>query len=256
LKAAKEGQEQALNQQLATLVQSFEKAHAYGHAMAQEKQHLAALAEDRQRNIVELRQKETQLLSRVNDLAEQLQKANQLSVNNKQMNESEFELEKKILLEENKLLMEQMFQVQEDLERINEQSEKIETNLEINQVNQNPRILGSADRLKNELTYQLGAALVESKNSIILAITLPYRLLKIYTKNINNSKENLPNIESYDDAHEASKVKKHLSYKLGEVLQSAGKNPIKWLFIPIKITSTTTKWRNENKINRQNRYED
>ena len=250
LKAAKEAQEQALNQQLATLVQSFEKAHAYGHAMAQEKQQLVALAEDRLRNIEELRQKEAELLRRMNDLAEQLQMANQLAVNNKQMNDSDTELEKKILQEENKLLMEQLFQVQEDLERINEQSEKLETDLEINQVNQNPRILGAADRLKNESTYQLGAALVESKSSIILAVTLPYRLLKIYKRNINESKENLPNIESYEDSHEASKVKKHLSYKLGEVLQSGGKNPIKWLLIPIKIISIASRWRNENKRNK------
>ena len=45
-----------------------------------------------------------------------------------------------------------------------------------------------------------------------------------------------PPVHKYRDAHEAEKVKKHLSYRLGSVLVQHGANPIGWMKMPFALT--------------------
>jgi hypothetical protein len=159
LKATKEAQEQALNQQLATLVQSFEKAHAYGHAMAQEKQHLAALAEDRQRNIEELRQKEAELLSRVGELDGQLQQAREEVNQHSAVAAADYVTSNKALEEENDLLLRQLHQVQEELENCYIENEEFKIIKKENKYLLETEI--AVQKVKQHLSYRIGTTFIK-----------------------------------------------------------------------------------------------
>ena len=243
LKAAKEAQEQALNQQLATLVQSFEKAHAYGHDMAQEKQNLLALAEDRLRNIEELRQREGELQGRVNELAGQLQQARDEVNQHAAVAAADYVTSNKALEEENQMLLEELFRIQEDLEQKYIDSQQIDERLESAETINRSQLIGASDYIKNGQTYQLGAVLVKCDRSIKGYLSLPIKIIAIIRKS-NNNKNNY-SLENYIDSHQAEIAKRHLSYKLGEVLSKALNNPFRWLILPLEIMIIYGKWKKE-----------
>ncbi|WP_180379835.1 hypothetical protein [Campylobacter devanensis] len=87
-------------------------------------------------------------------------------------------------------------------------------------------------RIKNQLTYKLGEAMIENSKSLWGYIRMPYILSYIkdmhkkeqidYQEKIKtNPSLKLPPLESYPDYNEAIKLKNHLSYKLGEALIKA-----------------------------------
>lgn len=247
LKATKEAQEQALNQQLATLVQSFEKAHAYGHAMAQEKQHLAALAEDRQRNIEELRQKEAELLSRVGELDGQLQQARDEVNQHAAVAAADYVTSNKVLEEENQILLEELHKVQEELEANHIQNQLLLFKVQQAEEKFNPKLRGAANLIKQDLPYRLGSAVVRCPRSIPHYLALPRKLQRI-TKDFKDSQVNLseqkkPSLLDFEDRHEGERVKQHLSYRFGEVLVKAGSNPFQWLLMPYKLKKAHSNWR-------------
>jgi len=89
-------------------------------------------------------------------------------------------------------------------------------------------------RIKNQLAYRLGTAIIDNSKSFLGYIRMFYVLSyikdkykteqKAYQTLIKQKPElKLPKLETYSDYNEALKVKKHLSYKLGESLIKADK---------------------------------
>ena len=89
-----------------------------------------------------------------------------------------------------------------------------------------PKLESAAVRVRNQLSYRLGKAIIANSKSFIGYLKLPFALLKafliykkkekIYKARISyNLNLKLPPLESYPDFNEALKIKNHLSYKLG-----------------------------------------
>ena len=100
-------------------------------------------------------------------------------------------------------------------------------------------------RIKNQLTYKLGEAMIANSKSIWGYIRMPYILSYIKETHQNNQKLyqekikanpslKLPPLESYPDYNEAIKIKEHLSYKLGEALINADKSKLGYLTLWFK----------------------
>ncbi|MCR8696647.1 MULTISPECIES: hypothetical protein [Campylobacter] len=104
-------------------------------------------------------------------------------------------------------------------------------------------------RIKNQLSYKLGQAIIDNSKSLLGYIKMPFILSyikdthqkeqKIYQEKIkNNPSLKLPPLETYPDYKEAIKCKNHLSYKLGEALINADKSKFKlgylWLWFKCK----------------------
>ena len=117
------------------------------------------------------------------------------------------------LQEENDLLIAQLHQIQGELEKYYLENQHLKANQPIN----NNPLYGAADRIKQDLPYRLGSLMIHSSKSFKSLIILPFSLRKEYL-NFKNSQKELPPIEAYKDVHEIEKVKKHLSYKLGNTL--------------------------------------
>ena len=68
-------------------------------------------------------------------------------------------------------------------------------------------------------------------------VKLPFALVQEYREfqKTHINQEELPPIEEYQDAYEAEKVKKHLSYKLGKTLVDSVKSPKGILDLPVKM---------------------
>lgn len=98
-----------------------------------------------------------------------------------------------------------------------------------------PLLYGAGDRIKRQLTYRLGAVVVEA-NKVSDYFLLPYKLKKEhnnYKKDMaKRGKEKLPPISAYADAHKADHVKQHLSYKLGVIIMNNGSSLYGMLKIP------------------------
>ncbi|OEV72053.1 hypothetical protein AJY52_00790, partial [Campylobacter lari] len=89
-------------------------------------------------------------------------------------------------------------------------------------------------RIKNQLSYKLGQAMIANSKTLFGYLTMPMILLsimishrnekRIYCKKIKKDPSlKQPPLESYPDYQEALKLKNHLSYKLGQVLIQANK---------------------------------
>ncbi|OPH35273.1 hypothetical protein [Moraxella equi] len=133
--------------------------------------------------------------------------------------------------QENDLLIKQLHQTQEELERYYLENQRLKSQ---KQEPAKPVYYGAADRVKEDLPYRLGATMVShSKSAKDLAI-LPLALAKEYREFQKHQPTDLPAIEEYQDAHEAEKAKKHLSYRLGKTLVDGVKSK-KVLDLPVKM---------------------
>ncbi|WP_086242918.1 hypothetical protein [Campylobacter devanensis] len=99
-------------------------------------------------------------------------------------------------------------------------------------------------RIKNQLSYKLGHAMIENSKSIWGYIRMPFILANIrkehkkeqiaYNEKIKaNPSLKLPPLESYPDYKEALKEKECLTYKLGEAMIEASKNWYKGGYIKL-----------------------
>ncbi|MCV3383900.1 DUF4422 domain-containing protein [Campylobacter lari] len=116
---------------------------------------------------------------------------------------------------------------------------------------ENKGYYGAADRVKNQLAYKIGSAILSSR-TFFKIIKLPFELAKIYCNHknekiiyekmvkIDNSLK-LPLLEQYVDYSEAEKIKNHLSYRIGYVII---KHPFSFIFRVFKIYK---EWKNERK---------
>ncbi|WP_096021312.1 hypothetical protein [Campylobacter lanienae] len=117
-------------------------------------------------------------------------------------------------------------------------------------------------RIKNQLTYKLGEAMIANSKSLWGYIRMPYILSyikethqtnqKLYQEKIKaNPSLKLPPLDTYPDYNEAIKIKEHLSYKLGEALINADKSKLKLGYITLwfKCKKITKEHKDNHKNN-------
>lgn len=164
--------------------------------------------------------------------------------------EIKLSLEKKDLLNqiksisnENEQLLFQLHLVQEELEKLYMANKKLK---------EKPPIFGAADRIKNQLDYRIGTTLIRNSSNILGWFKIPFSLIKTYLDHKKWYRENnielLPPIESYQDYHETHRLKKHLSYRLGQVFLSSIKNPLVWFVLPVRLCKEVKDFRKEKAI--------
>ncbi|KAA6208740.1 hypothetical protein [Avibacterium paragallinarum] len=129
-----------------------------------------------------------------------------------QVKEKSESLEKE-LSEDNKELLNQVHILQRELETYFLENQKLK---------QKPALFGATERVKQQLNYQLGSKMIENSRSLSGWLKMPFSLSKIqheyqmYEK-YNKLQKNLPKLEDYQDFLQSEKVKKHLSYQLGDL---------------------------------------
>jgi hypothetical protein len=137
----------------------------------------------------------------------------------------------KELSEENELLLSQLHQVQEELERYYLENQRFRQEAK-------PSYYGAADRLKRELPYRLGAAMIEQSRKVWPVPFLPislWRISRAYRTQVQQSAEKLPPLSEYRDYSEAAKAQKHLSYRLGETWLQHSRTPWGWIVLPFAL---------------------
>lgn len=119
-------------------------------------------------------------------------------------------LSQKELSEENKELLEQVHILQQELEHYFEENQKLR---------HKPLLFGAPERVKQQLNYQLGAKMIENSRSLSGWLKMPFSLSHIQReyKKYNQQQKTLPRLEEYQDYLQLEKVKRHLSYQLGEL---------------------------------------
>ncbi len=141
----------------------------------QEQQYLAALAEDRQRNIEELRQKEAELLSRVGELDGQLQQAREEVNQHAAVAAAEYVTSNKALEEENELLLLQLHQVQEELVKYYLENEEIRNN---EKKQSEEAIQQAIEKVKKHLSYRVGSILVKHGKTPLGWMQIPLEIVR------------------------------------------------------------------------------
>jgi hypothetical protein len=167
------------------------------------------------------------------------------------------EIKIKNLEEENKLLLLQLHQVQEELERYflklksikSENYRGFDSSPSYSFYNSTPQgPYGAGDRIRGQLSYRLGRALISQSKSFKGWISLPWALRKVIrefrVEKSSGSNEKLPSIESYADAYDADRVRQHLSFRLGSVLIQRSRSPIGWMILPWALLKTIKDFRN------------
>lgn len=145
---------------------------------------------------------------------------------------------------ENELLLSQLHAVQEELERYYLENNKLKAQ-------QSPVLYGAAERIKQELGYRLGAIMIKNSNSLTGWLGMPKALAAErrawHQYNSSQPQKNLPPVTVYRDAHEAERVKRHLSYQLGEVLIRSEGSLLRWVKLPFALHRSVRQFRHQRK---------
>lgn len=154
------------------------------------------------------------------------------------------------LQQENELILLQLHQVQEELERYYLENQQLKAKSTASaKPAQAPAPYGAAERVKQQLSYQLGSKMIERSRSLGGWLGMPFVLMGVarqYKRELPKRKatKQVP-IEKYRDAYEAESVKQHLSYRLGTVLIQHGKNPLRWPVLPFALQKARKAWLNQ-----------
>ena len=176
--------------------------------------------------------------------------------------DNEINLKYNNALQENENLKAQLSKLNQELETNNPKSKS--DNQRLQKINTDLYFAlnyGTAkSRIKNQLTYKLGEAMIANSKSLWGYIRMPYILSYIkdmhkkeqidYQEKIKtNPSLKLPPLETYPDYNEAIKIKEHLSYKLGEALIDADKSKLKlgYLTLWFKCKKITKEHKNNHK---------
>lgn len=140
---------------------------------------------------------------------------------------------------ENTLLLTQLHTVQEELE-----SYYLKNPTEFGYY------YGAGDRVKQHLTYRLGATMIANSRSIFGWFFMPLALLR-ESKNFHKEKPQrkalkLPPIKQYQDAEDAKHIEKHLSYRLGRTFISNAHSPLGWVKLPFALRKEVKDFRHNN----------
>lgn len=155
----------------------------------------------------------------------------------------------KIVEEENEILLTQLHALQGELEWYHLETQTPTTD-EMNEL----RPYGAAERIKNQLSYRLGATMIDRSHSFSGWITMPTALLresqKYRSEFAKRDGQKLPPIHSYADAHEADRVKQHLSYRLGQAMIKNARSPIGWVKLPWALRRARVEYK-KNRTNKK-----
>lgn len=148
------------------------------------------------------------------------------------------------LQQENKQLLTQVHQVQEELELFFLENQKLKKQ-------QAPVYYGAAERIKQELGYRLGAIMIKRSRSLTGWLGMPQALATErkawHQQNTTQPENNLPPISVYRDAHEAERVKNHLSYRLGQDLISSEGSLFRWIKLPFALYRSVRQYRHQRR---------
>ena len=141
--------------------------------------------------------------------------------------------------EENELLLLQLHQVQEELERYYLENQKLKIGSAHKPKAEARDYYGAADRIKRQLSYRLGSVMIEKSRTLGGWLSMPFAL-QAEAKRFHQEKAarkggKLPPIAHYRDAHEAERVKQHLSYRLGSTLVQRSGSLGGWLSMPCAL---------------------
>jgi hypothetical protein len=155
----------------------------------------------------------------------------------------------KALSEENELLLSQLHQVQEELERYYLENQRLKQKVPPPKP---PGPYGAADRIKRQLSYRLGTVMIQRSRSLGGWFGMPWALAaeaKAFRADLaqRQADKKAPPIHKYRDAHEAERVKQHLSYRLGSTLIQHGKSPLGWLKLPFALSREVRQFRTQRK---------
>lgn len=99
--------------------------------------------------------------------------------------------------------------------------------------------VGAAERVKSHLSYRLGATMIQHSRHLTGWVRLPFALLQTVRQYRRERRERpsdkLPPLHKYRDAQEAERVKRHLSYRLGQTLIRHAATPLGWLWLPFAL---------------------
>ncbi len=144
--------------------------------------------------------------------------------------------------QENNLFLRQLYALQEELEGY-----YIKDKHPINY--QNKKIYGADERIKQQLSYRLGTVIIEKSKSFSGMIFLPITLLSV-KKAFNAEKKGqintLPPLNSYADKHDAQRIKKHLSYRLGHATILTMKSPFGLVKLPFILRKVYREFKKES----------
>ena len=143
------------------------------------------------------------------------------------------------LKEENELLLLQLHQVQEELERYYLENQKLKIGSAHKPKAEARDYYGAADRIKRQLSYRLGSVMIEKSRTLGGWLSMPFALQaearRFHQEKAARKGGKLPPIAHYRDAHEAERVKQHLSYRLGSTLVQRSGSLGGWLSMPCAL---------------------
>lgn len=140
------------------------------------------------------------------------------------------------LQEENDLLLTQLHKVQEELERYYLENCQLKAGGAKLQSQSKATYYGAAERVKQQLSYRLGATMIAQSRSVGGWLRMPFALNAEFKRfkqdQAARANQKLPPIAQYRDAHEAERVKRHLSYRLGACMVANSKSLGGWVAMP------------------------
>jgi hypothetical protein len=230
-----------LNQELAAMTKARDEQ---SQRLEDEKKSLAEQVEQLNRERGTEARKNELLLSKLHGLQAQLKhlekERDALALQKGQMVERS-ELDE--MEQENALLLEQLHRVQEELERYYLENRDLKKKIPVAK----PRPYGAAERVKRQLSYRLGATMINQSRSFSGWVTMPTALMRetrqYRSEFAERSNEKLPPIHRYTDAHEAERVKNHLSYRLGQAMVANARTPIGWVKLPWALRKAHVEYR-------------
>jgi hypothetical protein len=151
---------------------------------------------------------------------------------------------------ENEQLLAQLHQLQEELERYALENKKLK--IEVSKKPEPaPKRYGAANAVKQQLPYRLGATMLQRSRSVTGWLGMPAALSREARQFKRESEQPadsaLSAIDSYADAHEAAKVRQHLSYRLGTVLVANTSSAVGWVKLPWALLRETRQYRAHRK---------
>ena len=152
------------------------------------------------------------------------------------------------LQEENELLLGQLHKVQEELERYYLENHQLKAKAK-GIAAQSKVYYGAADRVKQQLAYRLGATMIAQSRSVGGWLSMPFAL-RAEAKRFKQDQaarpnQKLPPIAQYRDAHEAERIKQHLSYRLGARMIANSKTLGGWVSMPWALLGEAKAFRKE-----------
>ncbi|MBT0815598.1 hypothetical protein KJQ77_03415, partial [Campylobacter lari] len=120
--------------------------------------------------------------------------------------------------------------------------------------------IGAVERIKNQLSYRLGYAIVSNIKNPLKMVMIPSSIVKSvkeYRQYKNKTKHIVfQPLEAYADYEECSKVQNHLSYRIGKTILSANKQGVKgFVKLPYSLITEVRQFKNKkykDKVERVN----